>query len=238
MHHRLFSLAKRTVSGLSFRSVAATTTISVLGWAVSASATVITFDNIAVGSTLSTQYASQGVTFAPGGGSYTGVVNPPSTNVGFATNTDLTISNFDPGLGEGAPLSGLVLRSDAGFLMENGDPVFTMTFSAPVASLSLDFGDVKNAFQGSPAIFALQPASNVAVSIALSPDTKNGTATAVGLPVGVTQIIVVPGTSKDFVALDNLNYTFAAVPEPTSVAASLLGLALLGVVLKRRQAAA
>ena len=237
MHHSLFASFNRGKSSTPARTLVAA---AVLGWAASAGATVITFDDAAVtaGSVLSTQYASRGVTFAPGGGSYAGVVNPPSTNVGFAPNTDLTISNFDPGLGEGSPLSGLVLRSDAGFLLENGDPVFTMTFSAPIASLSLDFGDVKNAFQGSPAIFAVQPASNVAVSIALAPDTKNGTATAVGLPTGVTTIVVVPGTTRDFVALDNLNFTFAPVPEPSSVAAALLGVALLGVVLKRRQAAA
>ena len=54
----------------------------------------------------------------------------------------------------------------------------------------------------------------------------------------MTKIIVVPGAKDDFVAVDNLNFTFAAaagVPEPTSVAASLVGLGLLGVLWKRRQ---
>lgn len=221
------------------RGLAVVVAAGVFGWAARADATIVTFDDGAVsaGTVLSTQYANQGVTFAPGGGSYTGVVNPPQTNAGFATNTDLTLSNFDPNLGEGTPLSGLVLRSDVGFMMENGDPVFTMTFRSPVTALSLDFGDVKNAFQSSPAIFALQPSSNVAVSVALSPDSRNGTATAVGLPAGVTQIIVVPGTTKDFVALDNLNFTLAPVPEPSAVGASLLGAGVLVVLMRRRRVA-
>ena len=207
-----------------------------LGWTDSAHATVVSFDNLAAGTVVGTQYANAGVTFSPGGGSYTGVVNPPSTNAGFATNTDLTISAFDATLGEGAPLSGMVLRNNANFANENGDPVFTLTFNAPVASLSLDFGDVKNAFQGEAAIFAVEPATNQAVSIALSPSTKNGTATAVGLPTGVTTAVVVPGTNKDFVAVDNLTFTLAApVPEPTTVAALLVGFGALGVVLKRRR---
>ncbi len=210
-----------------------------IGWAASAHATVVSFDNLAVGTVVSTQYAGEGVTFSPGGGSYTGVVNPPSTNAGFATNTDLTISAFDGSLGEGAPLSGMVLRSNANFAAENGDPVFTLTFSAPVTSLSLDFGDVKNAFQGEAAIFAVEPATNEAVSIALAPSAKNGTATAAGLPAGVTTIVVVPGTNKDFVAVDNLTFTLAApVPEPTTAATFLVGLGVLGLLLKRRRATA
>ncbi len=219
--------------------LAAAVAAGVLGWAAQAHATVISFDDgaVAAGTTLSTQYASRGVTFSPGGGSYTGVVNPPGTDQGFATNTDLTISTFDSTLGEGAPLSGLVLRSDSGFLIENGDPVFTMTFNAPVTALSLDFGDVKSGFQGSAAIFAVQPVSGVAVSIALAPNTKNGTATAVGLPTGVTTIVVVPGTAKDFVALDNLTFTLAPVPEPATVTAFLMGLGALSVALRRRVAA-
>ena len=210
-----------------------------LGWAASAHATVISFDDgsVAVGTTLSTQYARLGVTFASGGGSYNGVVNPPSTNAGFATNTDLTISAFDASVGEGSPLSGLVLRSAANFAAENGDPVFTLTFSAPVTALSLDFGDVKAAVQGTEAIFAVEPGSNQALSIALAPSAKNGTATAVGLPAGTTTVIVVPGTNKDFVAVDNLNFTLAAVPEPTTIATSILGLGVLGMALCRRRSA-
>ena len=226
----------RNAMSPSFRRLAATASIATLGWVATANATVISFDDgaVAAGSTLSTQYASEGVIFAPGGGSYTGVVNPPSTSVGFATNTDLTISTFESSLGEGAPLSGLVLRSDVNFGNENGDPVFTMTFNAPVTSLSVDFGDVKNAFQGSPALFAVET-SGEAVSIALAPNTKNGTSTAVGLPAGVTTIVVVPGTHNDFVAVDNMTYTLVPVPEPTTVAASLAGFGLLAVVLRSRQ---
>ena len=233
--YNYFSTSTRRKAAGRMHSLSALVIVGVLGWTASASATVITFDNgsVVAGNTLSNQYASQGVTFAPGGGQYQGVVDPP-TGSGFATNTDLTISQSSASLGEGSPLSGLVLRSEAGFDQENGNPVFTMTFSSPLATLSLDFGDVTSEYQSAAAIFALQPNNN-AVQIALEPGRQNGTVTAVGIPTGVTKIIVVPGGSDDFVALDNLNYTFAAVPEPTSVAASLVGLGLLGVVWKRRQ---
>ncbi len=210
--------------------------VGLLGCAASSEATVITFDNVAVGSALSNQYAAQGVTFAAGGGQYQGVVNP-NPDFGFATNTDLTISQFSTSLGEGAPLSGLVLRSEAGFRQENGNPVFTMTFSQSLATLSLDFGDVTSSYNYQAAIFALQPNNN-AVQIALEPGAQNGTSTAVGIPAGVTRIIVVPGAEDDFVAVDNLNFTFAAaagVPEPTPVAAALIGLGLLGVLWKRHR---
>lgn len=206
-----------------------------LGWAAAADATTITFDDGAVtaGSLLSNQYASQGVTFAAGGGQYQGVVNPPSGS-DFATNTDLTVSQFSASLGEATPLSGLVLRSEAGFNKEDGNPVFTITFSSSLATLSLDFGDVTTDYNFQAAIFALQSNGN-AVPIALEPGTQNGTATAVGIPTGVNKIIVVPGASDDFVAVDNLNFTFAAVPEPTPLAASFVGLVLLALVWKRRQ---
>ena len=239
MYSRFFPSTPRKMNGC-MHSLSAFVIGGFLGWSASASAVVVNFDNgsVVAGNMLSNQYASQGVTFAAGGGQYQGVVDPP-TGSSFATNTDLTISQSSASLGEGAPLSGLVLRSEAGFNQENGNPVFTMTFSAPLATLSLDFGDVTSAYQYAPAIFALQPNNN-AVQIALEPGTQNGTSTAVGIPTGVTKIIVVPGGSDDFVAVDNLNYTFAAaagVPEPTSIAASLVGLGLLGFVWKRRQTA-
>lgn len=234
MYNQFLPSTRRKVRGC-LHNLPALAIAGVLGWAASANATVITFDNGAVvaGSTLGNQYASQGVTFAAGGGQYQGVVNPNS-DYNFATNTDLTISQFNTKLGEAAPLSGLVLRSEPGYLQENGNPVFTMTFSAPLATFSLDFGDVSSDYQFAPAIFALQPNNN-AVLIALEPGTQNGTSTAVGIPTGVTKIIVVPGAYENFVAVDNLNFTFAPVPEPTSVAASLVGLGLLGAVWKRRQ---
>ena len=232
MHNSFLPSPRRKANGCRQRLATALVAVGLLGCAASSKATVITFDNLAVGTVLSNQYASQGVTFAAGGGQYQGVVNPPSGS-SFATNTDLTISQFSTSLGEGSPLSGMVLRSETGFNNENGNPVFTMTFSQPLATLSLDFGGVLSAYYYEAALFALQPNGN-AVQIALEPGTQNGTATAAGIPTGVTQIIVVPGASDDFVAVDNLNYTYA-VPEPTPVAASFIGLGLLGVLWKRRQ---
>ena len=154
----------------------------------------------------------------------------PNSDYSFATNTDLTIYQY----GNASPVSGLVLRSAPGFKQENGNPVFTMTFSMPLATLSLDFAGVTSDYYFQAAVFALQPNGN-AVQIALEPGSQNGTSTAVGIPVGATQFIVVPGAADDFVVVDNVNFTFAAVPEPTSVATSLVGLGLLGFMWRRKR---
>lgn len=206
--------------------------ISAVGTAASARATSITFDDglVASGATLANQYASLGVTFAPGGGSITGVINPAGTTQGFATNVDMTIGPIE--IGSAAPLSGLALRTYNGYNAENGDPVFTMTFSSPISLLSLDFGSVSTS-AGQAAVFAVNPATGTAVTVGFEPSAANGTVTATGLPTGTRTIIVVPGTYNDYVAIDNLNFT--VVPEPTTVAMSLFGAGVLGVMMVRRR---
>ena len=209
--------------------------VGVLTMAASMRATVITFDDGAVvaGNTLSNQYASQGVTFAAGGGSISGVINPAITTQGFATNTNLLIDGTLES-GVAAPLSGLVLRTLNGWLAEDGDAVFTMNFSSAVAFLSIDFGSNAST-QG--VIFAVNPLTGTATTVGSTVSTTvNGTVTATNIPAGAKTFVIVPGNYGDYVAIDNINFT--AVPEPSTLAVSVLGVGLLGAWLRRRRCAA
>ncbi len=203
--------------------------------ATAAHATTITFDDglVTAGSVLSNQYAGLGVTFAPGGGSTPGVIAPTFRAGAFAPNTDMSIGALSTSASVGAPLSGLILHTSPGWAAETANPVFTMTFSLAITTLSMDFGGNSST---QPSIFAVNPATGVAVTVASSlATTVNGTLTAVGLPTGTQTVIVLPGSYNDYVAVDNI--VFTAVPEPSTVAASVLGLGALGLVVRRQRRA-
>jgi hypothetical protein len=102
-------------------------------------ATTITLDDLAVGTTLSTQYS--GVVFSPNAFSGAGA---PDGN--WATNTDMTVvstTGSDVGvLGTPSLVSGNILRSFGGWSNENGDPSFRVSFAAAIDSFSADFAGV------------------------------------------------------------------------------------------------
>lgn len=198
--------------------------------AASANATLITFDELAANTIVSNQYA--GVTFAAGTGGLT-VPNPTGSTQGFATNTGMGVTPLaggDVGGGAGSPLSGMVLhRFNADWLVENGDPVFVITFASAITDFSLDFGGVST--PASCGIYAYSGGTQVA--------SANGTAGAnftlslTGLT-GVTQIAVTPGDFNDWVGVDNVNYTLAATtPEPASFA--ILGLGAVALLRRRKK---
>ena len=225
------STARGTFTSL--RGLAATAVLALCGLGVSANAAVITFDDGAgaSGAVLGSQYAAQGVTFAPGGGTISGVVNPASTTQGFATNTSLLITTAASETVT-APLSGLILRSTNGWLAETGDAVFTMTFTSAVTALSIDFGSVGGSV-GQPSIYAVNPATGIALAVG-APTLVNGTVTAVGIPTGATTFVVLPGNYNDYVGLDNINFT--AVPEPGTLVACGLGMGAIAALRRRRAA--
>ena len=198
--------------------------------ALDASAIDINFDNLAVGVTLSNQYA--GVTFSAnalsGGGSISGAP--------FATNTDMkivsSIGSDVNDLGTPSLVSGNVLRSFSGYLVENGDPSFRVTFAAPITSFSADFASVFD-----PADVRLMAFNgNTLVS------TVNGTSPNEQFHLAITgsnitSVIVLPGTFNDYVAVDNISYAAAvtAVPEPSVLALSSAGFALVAWAGRRRR---
>lgn len=201
--------------------------------ASSSFATLINFDDGSVnaGNVLSNQYAAQGVTFAAG--NTTGASISPSGlgGSGFATNTDMTIvslSGGDVGGGAGAPMSGLILRSFNGWLNEDNDAIFTMSFTDQVTSISVVFGGIADT--GSTRIFAVNGA-NAVVASATASTTGTQTLSLTGLS-GVNRIVVTPGDFNDWVGVDNIDFTTAPVPEPASMTA--LGLGVAALIRRRR----
>jgi hypothetical protein len=181
---------KHSVHALAFAALMATV--------VDAGATVITFDNLAVGTTLSTQYA--------------GVVFTPNALVGgtFADNTDMAIvsaTGSDVGFDLGTPslVSGNVLRSFNGYLSEDGDPSFRISFAAPITSFSATFAGVFDA--SDVTLFGYNGTTLVRTVVGTSADAQFTLALAGAL---FTSVIVTPGTFNDYVVVDNVQFA----PEP------------------------
>lgn len=198
--------------------------------ALHASATTIDFDNLAVGTTLSNQYA--GVTFAAN--AFTGP-GTSSSGEDWATNTDMTIvssTGTDVG-GLGAPslVSGNLLRSFAGWLNENGDPSFSVSFTSAINFFSADFAGV--ATPADVRIYAYN--GNTLLGSSVSAVTT-GQFTLSFAAASITRVVVTPGSFNDWVGVDNINYTtaVAAIPEPETYA--LMGLGLVALAFARRRA--
>lgn len=193
----------------------------------SAQAETITFNDLVAGATLSTQYASLGVTFSPNAFS-----GPGSSASGepWATNTHMLIADSTGpdvgGLGTPELVNGMVLRSYSGWLTEDGDASFLVSFSTPVTSFSADFGGVTEfadvtiwAYDGSTLLGSVSA-------------TVTGQLTLSFAASSITSVAVRPGNYFDYVAVDNIS--FAPVPEPATYATMALGLAGL-LAWRRRQ---
>ncbi len=197
-----------------------------------ASATTITFDELAVGTTLSSQYAALGVSFAPN--AFAG--NSTLTRK-WATNTDMTIvsttGNDVGGLGTPDLVSGNLLHSFNGWLGENGDASFSINFANAINDFSADFAGVAN--PSSTRIFAYD--GSVLLGSIAGTVTTGQFALAYNAA-SITRILVTPGDFNDWVGVDNIVFTLAptgpaAVPEPASLALFGVGAALLE--LRRRR---
>lgn len=187
-------------------------------------ATTLSFEDLAVGTVLSNQYAGLGATFSPN--AFTG---PGSSTSGsaWATNSDMTIVSSTGtdvgGLGTPAGLvSGNILRSFGGWLNENGDPSFSITFSGPATDFSASFAGVSTGADVS--LFAYNGATLVG--------TVSGTGTGqftLSYAGPVTSVAIRPGSFNDWVGVDNITYTLTAVPEVGTYLMMGMGLALLAV---------
>lgn len=182
-----------------------------------ARATILTFEDLAVGTTLANQYAGLGVTFLPN--AFTGAGGP---NGSWANNTDMTIVSSAGsdvgGLGTPSLVSGNVLRSFAGWLNENGDPSFSADFSTPIFSFSADFAGV--AVPSSTRLFVYDGATLLGTVVG---SVGTGQFTLSFAAPSITKVIITGGDFNDWVGIDNVTFQQVSVPEPASVSLALLG---------------
>lgn len=199
--------------------------------ATPASATLITFDNLAVGTVLSNQYA--GVTFTAN--AFSGA-SSSSAGGNWATNTDMTIVSSTGGdvggLGTPSLVSGNILRSFNGWLNEDGDPSFSINFAAPISSISMAFAGVST-----PADVRLFAYNGNTLLGTVAGTVTTGQFVLSFSSASITRVAVTPGSFNDWVGVDNINYTAAAgaVPEPTSWAMMIAGFGVVGGAMRRRQ---
>jgi len=202
---------------------------------------VITFDagdaagGVAAGVTLGSQYAAFGVTFAPNG--FTGIGGPTHD---WASNTSMVIassSGDDVGaLGLPALASGNLLHSRSGWMDEDGDPSFSVNFSAGITAFSADFVGVD--LPATTRLFAY----NGTTLLGSAAGSAQGQFTlSVSSTTLIDRVVITPGNFSDWVGVDNITFSPAeagSVPEPASFAMLGLGLGLLGLRgLGRRQRA-
>jgi hypothetical protein len=178
--------------------------------------------NVTEGSILGNQYlSSHGVSFQAGG--LTGPGQTPGQN--FATNTDMTITDFDLGalgaapsgrmlhaLGAPSPAPGSIyFQQGRGWQNENGDPVFRINFTQPVSSFFADFRGVgiDNNQAVHSRLLAFQAngtqVASAAASAQFSVSTQRLSVFSTANP--ITSIIVNPGDYNDWVGIDNLEWT-------------------------------
>jgi hypothetical protein len=199
--------------------------------AAHAQAATINFDDLTEGTTLSDQYASIGAVFMANAFSGAGA---STSGQSWATNTDMTIvSATGPdsnNLGTPALASGMILGSYNGWLNEDGDGSFSIAFSAPVSSVSADFGGV--ATGADVAIYAY---SGTTLVEKVTGGTQYGQFQLSVSGSNITSVVMTPGSYDDYVAVDNIGFT-QAVPEPASLVLMALGLGAVGLRCRRPRA--
>ncbi len=223
----------QAITHYKFKSISALAAAVVL-FAVTntqAQTNVITFEDLAIGSTLGSQYSALGVTFSPN--AFSGAGGPTGD---WASNTGMTIvssTGADVG-GLGTPagtVSGNILRSfNSDWLSEDGDASFLVSFTSPVSFFSAAFAGVSTS--SSTRIFAY----NGATLLGTVAGTTTGQFTLSFASASITSVVVTPGDFFDWVGVDNITFAPVGVPEPGTIAlATLGGLTLIGV--RRRMAA-
>jgi hypothetical protein len=202
--------------------------------ACTAGAQTIDFDDLAPGTTLGTQYASLGVTFAANAFSGPGT---SSSGMRWATNTDMTIVSTDTGtlgvefgaLGVPSLVSSNILHHFLNWeTVENGDPSFNILLDNPASSVSVTFAGVGGQSAAPDTrIFVYAGSTLVATRAGSLPDDNVGQLTLSYSGSGITRVAVAPGSFDDWVGVDNIviTPTVEAVPEPETWALTLLGLA-------------
>jgi hypothetical protein len=178
---------------------------------------------LAPGATIANQYTSLGVTFI--GSAFADPADPLNP---FATNTDMTLvaagGNVPPGASFPAG-AGNFLHGYAGYLLEDGDSNFAITFDTLITTFSMDVYDDR---VGLTQLFAFKGDNIVDLTQVATDPTAAPQRISVDFAAGFDGVGVVLGSNVDWVAVDNLSFAF--VPEP----ASMLAIGALGAVTLRR----
>jgi hypothetical protein len=195
-----------------------------------AQAVTLTFEDLAEGATLSNQYAALGVTFSPN--AFSGP-NSNSTTQPWATNTGMTITGTDFGaLGTPLLVSGKLLHSFSNYTDEDGDPSFLATFSNPISSFSADFAGIFTPGDVSLVVYNGANIIGTVVAPACTPTCQ--TTLSFSAP-SITRVAITHGSYNDWVGVDNITFVTSAVPEASQITMLLAGLAVVGMIGRRRK---
>jgi PEP-CTERM motif len=217
----------------------------VLGMALSgpaAALTTISFDDLAPGSVVGNQYAAQGVTFSANAFSGAG---SSSSGQAWATNSSMVVASLSGvsgtdfgAMGNPVLASGNFLRRYVSWLDEDGDASFLMSFSTPINSISVTFAGVSGALNAPDTRMWVYNGNTLLALLSNTlPNSSTGQYNLSFAGTTITHVAVAPGSYNDWVAVDNIVFQAAVVPEPGTYALMALGLAGMGLLGRRRRQA-
>jgi hypothetical protein len=199
-------------------------------------AVTITFDEPGTvpGSVITNQYAALGAVFSANAFS-----GPGSSTSGqpWATNTDMTVAPTTGaganvgGLGTPSLVSGNLLHGYAGWLNQDGDASFRISFAMPVDYFSASFAGVNDL--SDTRVYFFDGSTKLSV-VSGTGQPASGQFVLSGSFAGTTSVVVVPGSFNDWVGVDNIVFIPTAVPEPAAFALMALGLGWLRVSRRQR----
>ena len=223
-------------------ALAALAAVTLTG-AAHAGAVTITFDEpgIAPGTPITDQYAALGAIFSANAFSGSG---SSFSGKPWATNTDMTVAASVGGdvstLGTPTPgttaVSGNLLHAYSGYLKEDGDGSFRITFTRPVSDFSATFAGVTDLADTRVYFYDGTTQLAVMTGALLSPKPAFAQNQFVlsGAFASITSVVVMPGSYIDWVGVDNITFTPSAVPEAASWATMALGIGALAFLRRTR----
>jgi len=212
------------ISGPNMSRVLTAAIFALVGAAQPASAVLIDFDSLAAGTQNGNVLAASGVTFATG-------------NIPNAIAAPFTFSNFDPRFSIFASSS--VSPPNIAVALGGGLNDVLMSFSTPITAISVNSDSAPFEVADVIRLIAVAPTGNpnefqVIAFVEAFDNATTSPGNLLSLS-GLTPFsFAIFQTTTEQEGFDNLNFTFASVPEPGSYALLALGLVALGMMRRRR----